>query len=586
MAEKTPTLRGLLAGHWLWVAALVGVTILASCLSLLIPALFASAIDALGRRSFSGMPTVMSLVGLVIALVAANGAQIILQTYLSETIARDLRSHLVGKIVALAPPSVDARTPGALLTNITSDVDAAKSFVAHVIGNLSSSIFLVSAITPILLYLDWRLALAVLPIMAMIACTFHFLLGRVRVLFSQVFALIEKLNTVLYENIIGAALMRLVNSSDHEMRKFAGINSEIRLVNIAILRQFSLMIPLITFLGSAATFVLFGLGGTGVIHGGLTLGTFSAFNAYLAMMIYPLISIGLMSTTIANAQASLSRLSSLLTASSERQPGTQFAPLSGNIEVRDASLSFGDRRVLNHISFSVASRSKVAILGPTAAGKSQLIQLLAGVLPSDKKIFYDGIPIEMISPESVSKQVGVVFQTSSMFNSTLRENICLGRAIDGQELEKILHAAELKDFVSALPNGLDTLVSERGSTLSGGQKQRIMLARALVGKPNILFLDDFTARVDAATEKKILENLDEHYPELTLVIVSQKIRPIEHFDQIILLMEGDILATGRHETLLRTSAEYVQILQSQESIEADGWEESHISRRRDEVAAR
>ena len=152
-----------------------------------------------------------------------------------------------------------------------------------------------------------------------------------------------------------------------------------------------------------------------------------------------------------------------------------------------------------------------------------------------------------------------------MFNLSLRENIAFSNMAKDEDIEKAIETAELKDYIESLPQKLDTIVSERGTSLSGGQKQRIMLARALALNPRILLLDDFTARVDSNTERNILRNIAKNYPGLTLLSVTQKISSIEHYDQIILLMEGELLAKGTHEELLESSPEYVQIFQSQRS---------------------
>ena len=158
-----------------------------------------------------------------------------------------------------------------------------------------------------------------------------------------------------------------------------------------------------------------------------------------------------------------------------------------------------------------------------------------------------------------------MFQDSVMFNLSLRENIAFSNTVKDENIKKAIETAELKDYIEALPQKLDTIVSERGTSLSGGQKQRIMLARALALNPKILLLDDFTARVDANTESKILSNIAKNYPGLTLISVTQKISSIERYDQIVLLMEGELLAKGTHEELMRSSPEYVQIYQSQRS---------------------
>ena len=226
----------------------------------------------------------------------------------------------------------------------------------------------------------------------------------------------------------------------------------------------------------------------------------------------------------------------------------------------------GEKSILKDISFDVKAGSKTAIIGPTAAGKTQLLYLLIGLIsPTSGVIEYDGRDIDSYDKESLHRQVGFVFQDSIMFNLSLRENIAFSSHVKDEDLEKAIDTAELHDFIDTLPNKLETIVSERGTSLSGGQKQRVMLARALALNPKVLLLDDFTARVDSGTEKKILNNIKKNYPNLTLISVTQKIAPIENYDQIILLMEGETLAKGVHKELIKNSMEYIQIYNSQQS---------------------
>uniref|UniRef100_UPI0037BF53D7 ATP-binding cassette domain-containing protein n=1 Tax=Devosia sp. TaxID=1871048 RepID=UPI0037BF53D7 len=193
---------------------------------------------------------------------------------------------------------------------------------------------------------------------------------------------------------------------------------------------------------------------------------------------------------------------------------------------------------------------------------------LTGLIEPDAgEVTYDGVPLSEFDKQSLHRQVGLVFQDSVTFNLSLRENIAFSDAVDDQSLQKAITAGELDDFIATLPAGLDTVVSERGTSLSGGQKQRLMLARALALDPKVLLLDDFTARVDVRTERQILGNVRAGYPGITLISVTQKIAPVEDYDQIILLMEGKVLAIGTHQQLLASSPEYVQIFSSQQSTE-------------------
>ena len=241
--------------------------------------------------------------------------------------------------------------------------------------------------------------------------------------------------------------------------------------------------------------------------------------------------------------------------------------LQGDIEIKNVSVAFGEKLTLKDVSFEVKAGTKTAIIGPTAAGKTQLLYLLTGLAePTAGTIEYDTKLIGEYDKTSLHEQLGFVFQDSIIFNLSLRENIAFSTTVSDKDLEKAVQTAELDDFIDQLPEGLDTIVSERGTTLSGGQKQRIMLARALSLNPKILLLDDFTARVDSKTEQKVLQNVMENYPGITLVSITQKISAVENYDQIVLLMEGELLSKGRHKELMEKSPEYVQIYNSQQSL--------------------
>jgi ATP-binding cassette subfamily B protein len=273
-----------------------------------------------------------------------------------------------------------------------------------------------------------------------------------------------------------------------------------------------------------------------------------------------------MSNVIAQASASYQRISEVLNAEHKQEMGEIKTNLHGDVEVKNISIIIGEKTILEDVSFESKAGTKTAIIGPTGAGKTQLLYLLTGLVePTSGVIEYDNINIDEYDKPKLHEQVGFVFQDSILFNLTVRENIAFSNTVKDEYLEKAIDTAELRDFIDSLPNKLDTIVSERGSSLSGGQKQRIMLARALALNPKVLLLDDFTARVDAKTEQKILKNVQENYPGITLISVTQKIAPIEKYDQIVLIMEGEILAKGTHEELMNLSIEYVQIYDSQKS---------------------
>jgi ATP-binding cassette subfamily B protein len=320
------------------------------------------------------------------------------------------------------------------------------------------------------------------------------------------------------------------------------------------------------FVSNIAVVIILALGGHFVVAGLLSLGNFAAFNSYLVMLIFPVMMIGFMSNIIAAATASYRRINQVLDEPPPPESGTVSSGIRGEITLKNVSLSYGRKPVLKNISFSVNAGSRTAIIGPTAAGKSQLLLLLANIVPSDSgSLEFDNISIEKYTREVFHRHIGFVFQESIIFNMKLRENLAFSDNVTEESLQKAIETAELTDFIESLPEKLDTVVAERGTSLSGGEKQRIMLARALAINPTILLLDDFTSRVDRQTENKILCNIQNNYPGMTLLSVTQKIAPVRHFDQIILLMEGEIIASGKHKDLLESSPEYIQIYNSQRS---------------------
>ena len=518
------------------------------------------------HTKFNINPTLIKFSLAVLFIFVFAYLQTIIQTYTSEKVARDLRTKLSDKISRQSNAFIEEVNPSKLLTNLTADVDSIKLFVSQALVSIISSVFIILGASILLLTINWKLALCVIAIIPIIGGTFSYVLRKVRVLFLKSRGVIDWLNKVINESILGAALIRVINSQQLEFDKFLRANTEARDIGLSILRLFAALIPVITFTANLAALSILALGGHFVINGTMSLGDFAAFNLYLAQLIFPIILIGFMSNIIAQATASFVRISAVLDAPDTSETGTLTETLRGDIELKDVSITYGQKPALKNISFTVKAGSKIAVIGPTAAGKSQLLFLLTGLIKQNEgEILFDGRNISDYNSESFHSQVGFVFQDSIIFNMSVRENIAFSDIVTDESLEKAINTAELRDFVDTLPNKLSTIVSERGSSLSGGQKQRIMLARALAINPKVLLLDDFTARVDTQTENKILANVQKNYPGLTLISVTQKIASVEHYDQIILLMQGEIVATGKHDDLMNSSPEYVQIFNSQQS---------------------
>jgi ATP-binding cassette subfamily B protein len=537
-----------------------------SSINLLIPKIIANGIDAFSANRFKSGTIISEFILAASGIFLFTFFQGVLQTLTAERVAKDLRNRVADKISDQSYTFILKSNPSKLLTNLTSDMDSVKMFISQAFVTIISSLFVIIGASVLLIMINTKLALAVLLIVPIIATAFFIVFRKVRVIFRKSREVIDALNRIINESILGSALIRVLNSQQPESRKFLEKNVESRDLGLSIVRLFSLLIPIIMFVSNIAVVVILALGGHFVVIGSLSLGNFAAFNSYLIMLIFPVMMIGFMSNIIASATASYGRIKQVLDEPEPKETGTINSDIRGDILLKNVSLSYGEKPVLKNISFSVKAGSKTAIIGPTAAGKSQLLYILTSLIPPDSgSVEYGGVSIEKYSREVFHRQIGFVFQDSVIFNMSLRENIAFNDSVTEESLNKAIETAELADFIESLPGKLNTIVSERGTSLSGGQKQRIMLARALALNPVILLLDDFTSRVDRNTENKILCNIQKNFPGLTLLSVTQKIAPVKHFDQIILLMEGEIVATGRHEDLMASSPEYIQIYGSQRS---------------------
>ena len=561
-----PNIFRVLKPYKLMIFCLITFALMSNAVNLVIPKLISWGIDDFAKGIFSFQKIVIEFLVAALIIFVFTFLQGILQTYASERVARDLRTKLADKISRQSYAFIQQANPSKLLTNLTSDIDSVKLFVSMAIVTLASSLFIVIGASILLISINWKLALSVLIIIPVIGGAFYLVFRKVGVLFKKSREVIDWLNKVISESIMGASLVRVLNSQIHEYNKFLDANTRARDLGLSILKLFATLIPIVVFVANLASLTILALGGHYVIKGTMSLGDFAAFSSYLGLLIFPIIMIGFISNFVVQASVSYGRVCSVLDAEETRDTGTVNTPLKGNIEMQDISVIYGDKPALKNVSLTIVPGTKTAVIGPTAAGKSQLLHLLTGLIqPANGSILFDGVNINDYNKENFQHQIGFVFQDSVIFNMSLRENIAFNEKVTDESFAKAIETSELNDFLDALPQGLDTIVSERGTSLSGGQKQRIMLARALALNPTILLLDDFTARVDNQTEQKILDNVSKNYPGITLISITQKIASVMDYGQIILLEEGEIIARGTHDLLMDSCPEYVQIFNSQRS---------------------
>jgi ATP-binding cassette subfamily B protein len=466
--KKPPSIFALLKPYGGLVALLLVFALFSNGINLLLPKLIAGGIDAYTHKNFDVRHLVTQF-SLAVALIFIFGyLQSVIQTYASERVARDLRTKLSDKISKQSHAFIEKANPSKLLTNLTADTDSIKLFVSQAIVSIASSLFIIVGASVLLLTINWRLALTVIAIIPIIGGTFFYVLKKVRALFIQSRQVIDWLNKIINESILGAALIRVINSQNLEIMKFLEANTKARDFGLSILRMFAGLIPVITFTANLSALTILALGGHYVINGSMSLGQFAAFNSYLSMLIFPILIIGFMSNIIAQATASYTRISMILTAPDMQDDGTVTDAIKGDIALKNITINYGQKPALKDVSMDIKAGSKIAIIGPTAAGKTQLLYLLTGLIPADSgTVKYDGKPISSYNSEAFHSQVGFVFQDSIIFNMSIRENIAFSDTVTDESLQKAIDTAELKDFVDSLPEGLNTIVSERGSSLSG-----------------------------------------------------------------------------------------------------------------------
>ncbi len=554
--------------YWGWLIFLLLLVVVNNGLSLWIPKITSGAIDSFTSKNFNLAVVTSKMVSVSTVIFIFAVCQSFLQTYLSEKVAKDIRKRLVDKISEQDFSFVNQMTAEKLLTIMTSDVDNVKQAISMGLVQMLASVILFIGSAAMLLSINVKLALMILAMIPVIAFIFFTLFKKIRSFFKRAQEVLDRLNKVIRESIVASALVRILNSQNREMNKFERQNEQAKNLGLSIMKLFSGLIPVVSLLANSTVILILLVGGKLILVNEFTVGELTAFNTYVSLLIFPIIMLGFISNLLARAMTSYGRIREVLDFKSKSYFGTLEREIKGKITFKKVGLDLGSKKILKNISFEIRPGSKTAILGPTAAGKTQLFYLISGLIkPNEGEILIDGIPINKYSQKCLSSQLGLVFQDSSLFNLTIKENIDFQNKEKEIDLSKVIETAALDDFVKSLPNGLETKITERGSNLSGGQKQRLTLARALAVDPKILLLDDFTARVDKATEKDIFKRLKKNYGNITQVMISQQIASVKDFDQIIFLMEGEILACGKHSELLKICPEYRQLYSLQMSTE-------------------
>lgn len=491
---------------------------------------------------------------------------------ISQGVAYDLRNRIFTKIQNLSFSYHDQAQTSQLLTRITSDIEQIRTFVGTSLIQVVGAVVTLITISTIVLIMNWRLALITLAMVPLAGVLMVKFLTSTGTLFSQVQEQLGDLNSVLQENLLGVRVVKAFVRETAERERYTRMNDGLVKVNMETISAIRNVFPYIFLLSNLITLAVVGYGGAQVIDNTFTIGELVAFNSYLLFILQPIFLIGFAAPVIAQAAASAERVYEVVDAEIEirdRPNAVPFEKCGGRITFENVHFRYpgATTEALKGISFETKPKELIAILGMTGSGKSTIMNLIPRFYDvTVGSVRIDGRDVRDLTLSSLRSHIGIVFQETTLFSGTLRDNIAYAKPnATLAEVIEVAKTAQMHDFISSLPEGYNTLVGERGVGLSGGQKQRIAIARTLLTDYSILILDDSTSAVDAKTAAQIQDALDDlmRLHTCTAFVIAQRISTVRNADRILLIDKGQLVACGTHEELMQNSPLYGAILESQ-----------------------
>ena len=545
---------------------------------LLLPLVIGWAIDSLAAGV--SVRTLLNYGLILIGATAFRGVFQFSQRYIlvsmSRSIERDLRQAFFGHLQKLEPGYFAKQRTGDLMARATNDLEAVRQLSGPAIMYGSNTVFMALGCLFFMLDIHVGLTLLALGTLPLVAWVTRFFGQKIHALFQSVQEQFSTLTTRVQENISGARVVRAYAQEDAERAAFAVDNEHYVERNRRLILWNAAFHPLIQALVGLGFAAVLGYGGLLILRGAITVGEFVTFQLFLGRLVWPMIAIGWVINLLQRAAASMGRIEAVL----ETEPkirdqaplvavahGGQEAGLGTKVEgaIRFSQLRFAYREdaelALDGIEVDVAAGEKVALIGRTGAGKSTLLSLVPRLLePPEGSLFMDGVEVHRLPLQDLRARIALVPQETFLFSTSLRENIAFGRpGADEVSVRRAARLAGLDDDLAAFPQGLETIVGERGITLSGGQKQRVALARAILCDPSVLLLDDCLSAVDAQTEVRILGHLREVFAGRTVLMASHRVAAARLCDRILVLDQGRIVDSGTHEELTSRPGLYAEL---------------------------
>ena len=491
-----------------------------------------------------------------------------------QGVARQMEFHLRADfflhLQKLSAAYYDNVRTGDLMTRATSDLNAIRMVLSSAVMYTADATVFFGLALVIMLRIDATLTLVALLPYPILAVLIRFLGKRLHARYERIQDAFSTLNTKVQENLSGVRVVKAYTLEASEIEHFQELNSEFVDRNHRQIQLMTFFFPLFRFLPGIGGVVLLWMGGLHVIEGKITLGEFVAFNAYLLMLVRPMITLGFIVNTFERGAASMERIQAIFDEKPEIFDGEKvewgIRDIEGEIEFRNLNFAYPDGvPVLKNINLKIERGKTLAIVGGTGSGKSTLVNLIPRIRQAERgSVLVDGVDIQDIPLNVLRSNIGVVEQEPFLFSDYLQNNIAYGlETPEEEQVKDAAHTADLLEQIEEFPDGLETFLGERGMTISGGQRQRTALARAIIIKPKILILDDAFANVDTQTEDTILSRLSEIMKDRTTILISHRISTVKDADHIIILDEGSIVETGTHEQLLEKNGIYAGIYETQ-----------------------
>jgi ATP-binding cassette subfamily B multidrug efflux pump len=517
----------------------------------------------------SGLARIAGLfVAVMLTGFLANFAQVTLLEWTGQSIMHGMRQDLFSHLLALDVAFFSRQPVGKLVTRLTNDIQNMREMFTSVIVTLFNDFIRLGGILLILFWMDWRLALALSLFIPLILVNMTWFNRMAREAFRAIRTHLARINAFLQESLSGMIVIQLFLRERDTERRFAALNQTFFEKALHQIKIFGAFMPFIETLNIFSTGVIIWYGGTEILRDRMTIGILVAFLSYMRLFFQPMRELSQKYSIIQSAMASAERLFQLLdTRSALTLPTSPLKPpeVRGKLVLDRVSFAYDpEQPVIRELSLSIAPGETVAIVGPTGAGKTTIINLLERFYdPEQGGIYLDDIEISRLDPHWLRRQIGLVMQEVYIMPASVRENILLDRQLSDGDLEYILREAQLAETVARLPDGWDTFIGEGGIELSTGQRQLLAFARVLARDPRILVLDEATANVDSETEQRIERAIATALAGRTSLVIAHRLSTIRRADRIVVMEKGRIIEQGTHKELMTRAGLYSHLQQLQ-----------------------